>query len=104
MGKIGSLLSEELQVSRFTLRAALKELSREGITKAVAQKGTQILVSDITKRSKGNISVGIMTPDRLTECPHAVESLVIRHEHGRRMALVNMLIALGNNNVTTLIR
>lgn len=51
-------LCEELQVSRFTLRAALKELAREGITKAVAQKGTQILVSDITRRSKRNISVG----------------------------------------------
>ena len=64
-------LCEELQVSRFTLRVALKELARQGITKAVAQKGTQILTSSITRRSKVNISVGIMTPDRLTDVrPH----------------------------------
>ena len=64
-------LCEELQVSRFTLRAALKELAREGITKAVAQRGTKILLSDITRRSKRNISVGILTPDPLTDVrPH----------------------------------
>ena len=42
-------LCEELQVSRFTLRAPLKELGRKGITKAVPQKGTQILISDISR-------------------------------------------------------
>ena len=61
----------KLQVSRFRLRAALKELTREGTTKAVPQKGTRILVSDITRRNNSNISVAIMTPDRLTDVrPH----------------------------------
>ena len=60
-------LCEELQVSRFTLRAALKELAREGITKAVAQRGTKILLSNITRRKRRNLSVGIMTPDPLTD-------------------------------------
>jgi DNA-binding LacI/PurR family transcriptional regulator len=64
-------LCEELQVSRFTLRAALKELAREGITKAVPKKGTQILISAITRRNRRNLSVGVMTPDRLTDVrPH----------------------------------
>ncbi|MBT3481502.1 MAG: GntR family transcriptional regulator, partial [Opitutales bacterium] len=65
------VLCEELQVSRFTLRAALKELAREGITEAVAQRGTKILLSDITRRNRLNILVGIMTPDPLTDVrPH----------------------------------
>ena len=65
------VLCEELQVSRFTLRAALKELAREGITKVVARRGTKILLSDITRRNRRNISVGIMTPDPLADVrPH----------------------------------
>ena len=64
-------LCEELQVSRFTLRATLKELGREGIIKAVPQKGTQILISAITRRNRRNLSVAIITPDRLTDVrPH----------------------------------
>ncbi len=80
-------LCEELQVSRFTLRAALKELAREGVTEPVPQKGTRILVSGIAKRNSSGVSVGIVTPDRLSNVrPHyalwisKLRDLLLRNE------------------------
>ncbi len=85
------ILCQDLQISRSTLRVALKVLQKENLTEPVKAKGTRILAQGSKSKQASRQSVAIITPEILSGYrPHFLhwidklrELLMGNHIHAR---------------------